>query len=137
MRRLLLMLLLLSGCSFLSDKDVMRCPVDILSLSLDAPQRVVGTWQWVEGRNDACQSNTKYPLSEPPRLIVTVDSVVRIGFSSESSREAYPLSIRTSTIDSLRHFLFFDRNIVLLTPGDTLLVDDRYLDGGQGLFVRK
>ncbi len=111
------------------------CPLEILGLSLDDPSLVSGTWKWVEGRMDNCTQTTLRDVGEPLRFRIAGDSVFVIGRTFEEGINAYKLEVREGTLGG--YFLEMAGYVVLLSPGDTLIVDARYRDQGQGLFVRE
>ena len=126
-------LLIFAGCSASENGHNDMCPIDIIGLSLDDPTRISGTWRWVEGRLDDCSSST-HRDDGSLRFRITGDSVFVIEGTFEGTK-AHKLVVREGTLGGF--FLDMSGYVVLLSPGDTLIVDARYRDLGQGLFVRE
>lgn len=109
------------------------CPINILDLTLSDPSRIEGTWNRIGAASFDCRT---LPRSAGTfKLKFTTDSVfVAEGLYDNSGIRSFKLSVKDGVISG--RFLEFDGNVVLLTPGDTLLVDNTHEDGAQLFFVR-
>ncbi len=122
------------SCSVFDRKsDEQKCPIDIRGLSLDDPSRIEGTWKIVGAATFNCRP---FPAkTQTLRLKFTRDSVFVVeGIYDGRGIRSFKLSVRDGVLGG--KFLFFDEKVVLLTGGDTLLVDETYKDGSQGIYLR-
>ena len=122
------------SCSMSGDVDIDNCPLDIIGLSLENPSLIAGTWRWVEGRMEDCSVNKKRDGGDL-RFKITGDSVFVISGIFEQGKDSYKLEARAGVLGG--SFLDMSDNVVLLSSGDTLIVDARFRDAGQALFVRE
>lgn len=132
--RVAVLFITFAGCSSTEATDNDKCPIDTTVLSLEDSEMVVGTWKRLAGRTLQCSEEA---LSEPSlRIMISRDSVFIIeGFYDNSGIRAFELLQREGTLGN--PFLQFDFHLLYLTPGDTLILDSTYLDGGQIFFMRE